>query len=52
MRLFGPDVDLTCMLDGVSDNENDGAVKGIAIGNRLGPGIRIASIEEVGPGGR
>jgi hypothetical protein len=45
-------VDLTCMNDGVSENENDGAIKGIAIGNRLGPGIRIASLEEVGPGGR
>lgn len=45
-------VDLTCMNDGVSDNENDGSVRGIAVGNRLGPGIRIASIEEVGPGGR
>ena len=45
-------VDLTCMLDQVSDNENDGSVKGIAIGNRLGSGIRIASLEELGPGGR
>jgi len=44
-------VDLTCMLDQVSDNENDGQVKGIAIGNRLGPGVRIASLPEVGPGG-
>lgn len=44
-------VDLTTMNDGVSDNENDGAVKGIAIGNRLGPGIRIASIPDLGPGG-
>lgn len=44
-------VDLTCMADGSSDNENDGSVKGIAIGNRLGNGIRIASLPELGPGG-
>lgn len=44
-------VDLTTMLDQVSDNENDGAVKGIAIGNRLGNGIRLASLPELGPGG-
>jgi hypothetical protein len=44
-------VDLTCMAEQVSNNENDGAVKGIAIGNRLGSGIRIASLEELGPGG-
>ena len=44
-------VDLTCMIDNVSDNENDGQVKGIAIGNRLGNGIRVASIPELGPGG-
>lgn len=44
-------VDLTCMLDNVSDNENDGSVKRIAIGNQLGPGIRTASIPELGRGG-
>lgn len=44
-------VDLTCMLDQVSDSENDGRVKGIAVGNRLGNGIRLASLEELGPGG-
>lgn len=44
-------VDLTTMNDRVSDNENDGAVKEIAIGNNLGNGIRIASIQELGPGG-
>jgi hypothetical protein len=44
-------VDLTTMLDRVSDNENNGAVKGIAIGNNLGNGIRVASIPELGPGG-
>jgi len=44
-------VDLTCMLDKVSDNENDGSVKRIAIGNQLGPGIRAASLPELGSGG-
>lgn len=44
-------VDLTCMLDKVSRNENDGSVKKIAIGNQLGPGILIASIPELGEGG-
>jgi hypothetical protein len=44
-------VDLTCMAEQVSDNENDGSVKGIAIGNRLGSGIKIASLPELGPGG-
>lgn len=44
-------VDLTCMAEQVSDNENDGSVKGIAIGNRLGPGVRVASLPELGPGG-
>lgn len=44
-------VDLTTMRDGASDNENDGAVKGIAIGNQLGNGIRVASLPELGAGG-
>ena len=44
-------VDLTCMLGEVSDNENNGLVQGIAKGNRLGNGIRIASIPDLGPGG-
>jgi len=44
-------VDLTCMLDDTSDNKNDGSVKGIAVGNHLGPGVRIASMPELGPGG-
>jgi len=44
-------VDLTCMNDETSDNKNDGSVKGIAVGNLLGPGVRIASISELGPGG-
>jgi hypothetical protein len=44
-------VDLTCMAGEVSDNKNDGSVKEIAIGNMLGAGIRIASLEELGSGG-
>jgi hypothetical protein len=44
-------VDLTTMNDEVSDNLNDGSVRGIAIGNKLGPGVRIASLPELGPGG-
>lgn len=44
-------VDLTTMNDDNSDNLNDGSVKGIAVGNRLGPGIRIASLPDLGPGG-
>lgn len=43
--------DLTTMLDGVSFNENRGNVPGIAYGNQLGPGIRTASLPELGPGG-
>lgn len=34
-----------------ADNNNEGRVAGIAYNNRLGEGIRIASIEELGPGG-
>jgi len=44
-------VDLTCMLDKENDNLNDGSVKQIAVGNLLGPGIRIATLPELGPGG-
>jgi hypothetical protein len=44
-------VDLTTMNDVVADNLNDGSVRGVAVGNRLGPGVRIASIPELGPGG-
>jgi len=44
-------VDLTTMLDDEQENLNNGLVKGIAIGNRLGPGIKIASLPELGPGG-
>ena len=44
-------VDATTMTLDVSDNENRGKVQGIAFGNRLGPGIRVASDPELGPGG-
>jgi hypothetical protein len=44
-------VDLTCMLDSVSYNENEGRVEGIVYSNQLGPGIRVASLPELGPGG-
>jgi hypothetical protein len=45
-------VDLTCMQEAVSDNENDGSVvEEISRGNLLGPGIRMASLPELGPGG-
>jgi len=44
-------VDLTCMAEKVSDNQNDGSVREIAVGNLLGPGIRIASLPELGSGG-
>jgi len=44
-------VDLTTMNDQVSNNTNNGQVEGIAFGNRLGAGIRIASLPELGAGG-
>ena len=47
-------VDATAMLGEVSENLNPtgaGRVSGIAVGNRLGPGIQIASIAELGAGG-
>ncbi|KAL3793126.1 hypothetical protein HJC23_005628 [Cyclotella cryptica] len=44
-------VDLTTMNDDSSDNLHDGSIQGIAVGNRLGPGIKIASLPELGPGG-
>jgi len=44
-------VDLTAMNDEDTGNRNDGSVKKIAIGNHLGPGIKIASIQDLGPGG-
>jgi len=43
-------VDLTTMNDETVQNQNDGSVKQIAVGNQLGPGIRIASLPELGPG--
>lgn len=43
--------DLTTMRGDEADNNNEGRVHGIAYNNRLGEGIRIASIEELGPGG-
>lgn len=43
--------DLTTMRGEEADNNNEGRVEGIAYNNRLGEGIRIASIEELGPGG-
>lgn len=44
-------VDLTTMNGETVFNTNDGSVKQIAVGNNLGPGIQIASIKELGPGG-
>lgn len=44
-------VDATAMLGEVADNRNDGRVAGIAVGNRLGAGIQIASIPDLGAGG-
>ena len=46
--------DATTMLGDVAHNLNeagDNRVKGIAIGNRLGPGIEVASLPELGEGG-
>jgi len=43
--------DLTAMLGEVAHNTNQGGITGIAIGNRLGPGIEKASLPELGPGG-
>ena len=44
--------DLTAMLGQVSSNENQGLVEGIQFRNQLGPGIKIASIDEgLGEGG-
>ena len=40
-------VDATTMEMANAHNENDGAVRGIAIGNQLGPGIRAASLPEL-----
>lgn len=43
--------DLTAMVGDVSHNENEGKVSGIHFQNRLGKGIEIASLPELGPGG-
>eukprot|EP01035_Chromulina_nebulosa_P021349 gene21349-27659_t len=43
--------DLTAMLEDYSVNENNGRVEGIHHRNPLGKGIKVASIEELGPGG-
>jgi len=42
-------VDLTAMLG--EDKTNNGEIDGIAKGNFLGEGIRVASLPELGPGG-
>lgn len=43
--------DLSAMRGQEAHNINAGAVDGIAYGNQLGPGIKLASLEELGPGG-
>ena len=43
--------DLTAMAGDVAHNENEGKVDGIHFQNRLGRGIEIASLPELGPGG-
>lgn len=43
--------DATTMLGEVAHGTNDGSVKGIAVGNQLGPGIEVASLPELGTGG-
>ena len=43
--------DATTMLGDVAHNLNGGEVKGIAVGNKLGPGIEVASDPELGLGG-
>ncbi len=44
-------VDLTTMLDEQAYNENKGQVEGIHFSNQLGPGVKVASLPELGPGG-
>lgn len=44
-------VDATTMRQDASYNTNDGSVRGIALGNQLGPGILAASLPELGAGG-
>mmetsp|Transcript_21843 Transcript_21843/g.49385 ORF Transcript_21843/g.49385 Transcript_21843/m.49385 type:complete len:246 (+) Transcript_21843:50-787(+) len=43
--------DLTCMTGSVAGNQNEGRVEGIARSNLLGPGIALASLQDLGPGG-
>ena len=43
--------DLTAMREDYSSSENEGRVAGIAYKNQLGPGITLASLPELGPGG-
>eukprot|EP00808_Paulinella_micropora_P025778 g767.t1 len=43
--------DLTTMSGAVAGNLNQGQVQGIQYQNQLGPGIQIASLPELGPGG-
>merc|ERR1719401_2759468 len=43
--------DLCTMLGDVAHNLHGGEIRGIAMGNRLGPGIEIACLPELGPGG-
>lgn len=43
--------DLTAMRGEETNNENHGRVSQIHYSNKLGPGIQIASMEELGPGG-
>lgn len=43
--------DITTMAESVQENENEDRVEGIHYSNQLGPGIKIASISDLGPGG-
>ena len=43
-------VDCTCMAEQVQSNTNQGQVEGIHMVNQLGPGVKIASLPELGPG--
>merc|ERR1719353_2883592 len=43
--------DLTAMAGDVAHNENEGKVSGIHFSNKLGRGIELASLPELGPGG-
>merc|ERR1712070_332795 len=43
--------DLTAMAGDFAHNENEGRVSGIQFSNKLGRGIELASLPELGPGG-